>query len=381
MGLYKAQFISMLIMVSLGIAIFVGFNMEWYSIEVNTSDFFEATGYADYRIVSEKGFSADELDKILHMSGVENAARYFAATVDIKERSGDSVSLSVTGDENVSGFMLISGEKYDPESKDGIWLSDKYAAANDISLGDNLTLTYKGIEFRGIVRGLIKSGEHMICVRDSSQLMPDFSTFGYAYISPAMYETAIGFDYYPQINVISEAEKNEFIENVDKTLGNIPPVLTKDETISYSGAKGESEEGQTMGSILPVLFLLIAVLTMVTTMHRLTAKEKNADRHTEGARLQGRTHSASLHLICVHDRRHRNCDRCCARLRCGVLHHESRRYDGHIYGFARMEALLPVVLLHRTGRYTHYTDGYRFPVCPEDASRHRCRCAQTIFAA
>lgn len=274
MGLYKAQFISMIIMVSLGIAIFVGFNMEWYSIEVNTSDFFEATGYADYRIVSEKGFSADELDKILHMSGVENAARYLAATVDIKERSGDSVSLSVTGDENVSGFMLISGEKYDPESKDGIWISDKYAAANDISLGDNLTLTYKGIEFRGIVRGLIKSGEHMICVRDSSQLMPDFNTFGYAYISPVMYEAAIGFDYYPQINVISEAGKNEFVENVDKTLGNTPLVLTKDETISYSGAKGETEEGQTMGSIMPVLFLLIAVLTMVTTMHRLTAKEK-----------------------------------------------------------------------------------------------------------
>lgn len=274
MGLYKAQFISMIIMVSLGIAIFVGFNMEWYSIEVNTSDFFEATGYADYRIVSEKGFSADDFDRILHMSGVDNAARYLAATVDIKERSGDSVSLSVTGDENVSGFLLISGEKYDPESRNGIWLSDKYASANDISLGDPLTLTYKGIEFRGVVKGLIKSGEHMICVRDSSQLMPDFSTYGYAYISPAMYEAAIGFDYYPQINVISESEKNEFIENVDKTLGNTPLVLTKDETISYSGARGETEEGQTMGSIMPVLFLLIAVLTMVTTMHRLTAKEK-----------------------------------------------------------------------------------------------------------
>lgn len=29
-----------------------------------------------------------------------------------------------------------------------------------------------------------------------------------------------------------------------------------------------------MGSVLPPLFLLIAVLTMVTTMQRLTAKEK-----------------------------------------------------------------------------------------------------------
>ena len=36
MGLYKAQFISMIIMIALGIGIFVGFNMEWVSIDVNT---------------------------------------------------------------------------------------------------------------------------------------------------------------------------------------------------------------------------------------------------------------------------------------------------------------------------------------------------------
>ena len=64
------------------------------------------------------------------------------------------------------------------------------------------------------------------------------------------------------------------IEKVDRALGSTVMVYTKDETISYSEAKGEATEGKTMGSILPVLFLLIAVLTMVTTMHRLTAKEK-----------------------------------------------------------------------------------------------------------
>ena len=51
-------------------------------------------------------------------------------------------------------------------------------------------------------------------------------------------------------------------------------VTTKNENVSYSQSKGEIEEGQTMGSILPVVFLIIAVLTMVTTMHRLTVKEK-----------------------------------------------------------------------------------------------------------
>ena len=56
MKLYKAQFLSMVLMIALGIGVFVGFNMEWVSIEENMSSFFEETGFADYRIVSEKGF-------------------------------------------------------------------------------------------------------------------------------------------------------------------------------------------------------------------------------------------------------------------------------------------------------------------------------------
>ena len=32
---YKAQFISMVLMVMLGVGVFVGFNMEWTSIEHN----------------------------------------------------------------------------------------------------------------------------------------------------------------------------------------------------------------------------------------------------------------------------------------------------------------------------------------------------------
>lgn len=51
-------------------------------------------------------------------------------------------------------------------------------------------------------------------------------------------------------------------------------VLSKDETVSYSSAKSEEEEGKTIGSILPVLFLAIAILTMITTMHRLVTAEK-----------------------------------------------------------------------------------------------------------
>lgn len=274
MGLYKAQFISMIIMITLGIGVFVGFNMEWVSIEENTSAFFEKTGLADYRIVSESGITEEDAEKVSAMNGVSEVSRFLSVNVDVKEQEGDSVALTVTENEAVSGFLVMDGEDYDRESADGIWLSERYAEANGVRLGDRLTFLYKGLEISGKVVGLIKAGEYMICVRDETQLMPDYDTHGFAYISPAMYEKAAGGAYYPQLNVLSKLDKKEFVEALDGTLSTTLLVLSKDENISYSGAQGESEEGKTMGSVMPVLFLLIAVLTMVTTMHRLTAKEK-----------------------------------------------------------------------------------------------------------
>ena len=192
----------------------------------------------------------------------------------MKNAAGNSVALAVTTNFNVSSFVLISGDEYDAESEDGVWISDRYAEKNGIKKGDAISFVYGNAEITGKIKGFIKAAEQMICVRDKTQLMPDFSTHGYAYVSPALYKNATGLDYYPQINVISNLQKDVFSEKVNAALGKTTIVLTKEDTIAYSQAEGEVDEGKTMGSVLPALFLLIGLLTMVTTMHRLTAKEK-----------------------------------------------------------------------------------------------------------
>ena len=274
MGLYKAQFISMIIMIALGIGIFVGFNMEWVSIYVNTTSFFEKTNFADSRIISDSGFSEDDLNKVKDIDGVSDVSRFLSVNADVEGQNGDTVALTVTENENVSKPYLISGKEYDAKSENGVWLSDKYAAANGFELGDDITFKYKTIEISGKVEGLIKASEYLVCVRDSSQLMPDYNTHGFAYISPVMYEKAAKMAFYPQINILSSLSKKEMTEKIAAALDKTLLVLSKDENSSYAAQQGEAEEGKTMGSVMPVLFLLIAVLTMVTTMHRLTAKEK-----------------------------------------------------------------------------------------------------------
>lgn len=278
---YKAQFISMVIMIALGIGVFLGFNIEWYSLEVNTREIFEATGFADFRIYSEKGFSEADLEKLLAIDGVSDGTRYLSVNTAV-DGDTDTVALSVSTNMNVSGIMLISGEAYSETDPDGIWLSDSYADANGIHVGDSMTFIYKTITVSGAVKGLIKSSEYLICLPDETQMMPDYTSYGYAYISPTMLERAIptlyraflGSSLYHQINVLSSMDKAAFVQKAEEALGSTLLILDRSETVSWAQTQGEIEEGITMGSILPVLFLAIAILTMVTTMHRITASEK-----------------------------------------------------------------------------------------------------------
>ncbi len=277
---YKAQFISMVIMVALGVGVFLGFNVEWYSLEVNTGEIYDATGFADFRIYNDKGFTEKDLEAVKALEGVSDATRFLSMNVAVKDDT-DTLALTVSENMNVSGILLMEGEPYDAASTDGFWLSDSYAAANGIHIGDPLTLTYQTITVKGTVKGLVKSSEYLICLPDSTQMMPDYTSYGYVYISPAMLDRSVPALYkmmagslYHQINVKSALDKAAFVELADKALGTTRLILSKDETVSWSEAQGEVSEGKTMASILPVLFLAIAILTMVTTMHRITAGEK-----------------------------------------------------------------------------------------------------------
>ena len=270
---YKAQFISMIIMVLLGVGVFVGFQGEWYSIEKDTDYFYEKTGFADYRLVSETGYSKEDLDKIKNIEGIDKASLYLSInTNELKEN--DLISVTVTNDIDVSGFMVTSGEEYDESLTDAVWLSDMYASANNYKIGDSISLKYGAFQIEGKIKALIKSSEYLICTPGENQMMPDYKTYGYAYVSPEMIKSNIGMEFYTEIHAISGLSKNDFSDKVNEALGKTNMILTKDEITSYCEAKGEAKEGRTMASILPVVFLGIAILIMVTTMQRLVINEK-----------------------------------------------------------------------------------------------------------
>lgn len=140
---YRAQFISMIIMIAIGIGVFAGFNMEWKSLDKNTRNFFEETNFADYRIYNTRGFTTEDLEKVLNIDGVKDATRYLSVNAQVKDTK-KIIALTVCENFNISSFKLMGdGLEYDKDNDSGIWLSEQYANKNDIKIGDTLDLTYQ----------------------------------------------------------------------------------------------------------------------------------------------------------------------------------------------------------------------------------------------
>lgn len=267
---YKAQMISMLLMIILGVGIFLGCNIEWYSIKTNRTNYYEDTGYPEYRIYKDS-FSLDELQYVKDFSDVKYATRALTTLGSLNNNT--YLMLNVLEDCQNIKPLYIDGEVYSNEA-DGIYLSDLYAKENNIKLNDYLDIEAEGFKIHEPVKGLIKSSEYLICLKDSSQLLPNYKEYAYCYLSPKMITKYLGQAFYNTIYASSKLSTSDFEAEALNVLGASITILSYQDETGYSGSNGEIEEGKTMALLIPTAFILIAVLTMVTTMARISTNER-----------------------------------------------------------------------------------------------------------
>lgn len=267
---YKAQMISMLLMIILGVGIFLGCNIEWYSIKTNRTNYYEDTGYPEYRIYKDS-FSLDELQYVKDFSDVKYATRALTTLGSLNNNT--YLMLNVLEDCQNIKPLYIDGEVYSNEA-DGIYLSDLYAKENNIKPNDYLDIEAEGFKIHEPVKGLIKSSEYLICLKDSSQLLPNYKEYAYCYLSPKMITKYLGQAFYNTIYASSKLSTSDFEAEALNALGSSITILSYQDETGYSGSNGEIEEGKTMALLIPTAFILIAVLTMVTTMARISTNER-----------------------------------------------------------------------------------------------------------
>lgn len=276
----RTQFISIFLMAFLGLFVFAGIDAESTGIGVSTAQYYEETNLADNWVMGTS-FSTDEVKRLEALPQIASVDRKLVLEGKAKVGDGEEPSMEFNFVESMnSSFPYIKeGEAFDVD-KEGVWLEELFAKKWNLQVGDYVRLEYEGILFTEQIRGIIIHPEYVFYSLDSDSMMPNYGTYGYAYLSSKEYpiqdELYYNYMVIKQTNAGKTSEESmEFKELVKDTLNrqNIV-VLDRKQNGGIEAIASEQSQHEEMGIMFSAVFLLIAVMGIVTTMTRMTSNQR-----------------------------------------------------------------------------------------------------------
>lgn len=324
----KWQFLSIMLMAFLGIFIYTGVGGEWAGVDNYREKYYEETNLADGWIWGE-GFDDSDLSKVKNIDGIEAAEKRCYLEVTGDDEYSPSIYLYGLKENSVCKPFVVEGAEVDTSEKGKVWLDKNFADARNLSVGDSYTFVFENTPFTLEIAGLVFSSEYQY-YSNENDLWPDYNNIGFAYCSYkslpmkdyiisyissddytveelvdefsnenseikenaellkglskktiiSMLEKADESEFYDmlpytQIIFTASSDASDLSDDIDSALsGNYAVYTTRVETEGVFMLDNEMEQHKMMGAIFPVVFLLIAVLAIVTSMNRLINNQR-----------------------------------------------------------------------------------------------------------
>lgn len=264
-----SQFVVIFLMVFLGMFVFAGVRGYMDGMQMAADRFYENNNLADIWLDGRLWLKED-VAKIQQIEGVNKVERLLRRRMGIFNRQEVALEVNFLEGNEISKIKTVEGVEFDAGDKEGLWL-DKYLADNlGYRVGDELTLEGQGRKMRLIVKGLVFSPEYVYATKDVGQIVPTHTDFGFGFVSAKNLSVPM----FSRILVdVEKGRVQEVKQEIEKKYKKAV-ATTREEQVSYVGYKGEIEEGRTYSAIFTALFLLIALLSVVSTMHRFVDGER-----------------------------------------------------------------------------------------------------------
>lgn len=271
MGRHKTQFISIFLMAFLAMFIYTGVGAEWHGLQQSADDYYAETNLADAWLYGS-GFTEEQTQAVESLPGVTAVERRLETSAVVSLENTPTLSLYFVEKNEISQLFLTEGAEFNGNDADGIWVAGRFAGAHHLKIGDPLEMTLNGMTLSKTIRGLIYSSEQVF-MSTSDTLTPDFGLYGYAYLSPQALPAPEMLTYN---TLLLKAESTAGLEDRISTAldGKYGVFLEQKDHPSVSMFRNETTQHKMMSDIFPIVFLLIAVLTMMTTMTRIVTNQR-----------------------------------------------------------------------------------------------------------
>lgn len=269
---HKTQFLSIFLMAFLGVFVFVGITSECVGLEVNVNDFYEDTNLADGWIYSHY-LNDLFLDQVYYLGATTQMERQLVVDSVAEFENNPEITLHFVENNTISKFYLIEGESLDINDSNGVWVDKGFADAKGLKVGDNICFESEGYKIEKKIKGLGYSPEYVYQASPYS-ITPNHDKIGFAYLSyKAFPEDTVPYNV---LNVKFDGKAETYGKLLDYRLnGYYNSFMDKSNHPSVNQFSQEITKHKMMADIFPVVFIIITMLILLTTMTRIIAHQRN----------------------------------------------------------------------------------------------------------
>jgi len=266
MNEHKTQFIAIFLMSFLTLWVFTGVGSEVAGIQQTVDEFYEDTNMADIWVYSDN-ITNTTLEKINQIDTTNQMERQLIlkSTADIS--GNPTVTLHFVENNSVSKYYPLEGQEINIDDEDGIWLDKRFADAHNLKINDKIKLEMNGTNIEKTIKGLGYSPEYVYQQGDS--LIPDFKLQGFAYLSHKALDMEVPYNVV-LIKTDDDGYKSKLDEKIDYDL-----LVPFDDHPSVAQFQSEIDQHNTMGNMFPIIFVVVALLTLLTTMTRIVSHQRS----------------------------------------------------------------------------------------------------------
>jgi putative ABC transport system permease protein len=275
----------------LAVALVIGSGVATLVMSLSTIEALEDTTeayYQRYRFGEIFAFATRAplrlTNQISQINGVQTVQTRISSYANIDIQGFDQpaiaqlMSIPEKGQPLLNQLVLRKGGWVNPGRDDQVILNEPFAEAHQLDIGDTVSVIMNGHKKHFYVVGIALSPEFIYAIGPGA-LMPDDKLFGVMWMSydvlAAAYDLQESFNYL-SLTLTRNTLPADVLNNVDVLLepyGGVRAIKREDQ-ISNWFVKNEIEQQKSMATILPTIFITVAVFLTNMVLSRLIATQR-----------------------------------------------------------------------------------------------------------
>lgn len=262
------QFLSIVVLCSLGTFMFSGLNGTARLAQGTIDTYFENNNLADFWIAVPSA-DRDTLERVSAIDGIADVCA--RATADLESTLPGNPTLNVTaynGTMRINQPLVSEGSALSETDLRGCLIQAGFASVHGLTVGDRVAVKLSGQEYGFIIRGIVYSPE-FICVTDG--LYPNPETYGYIQVN------AQAMPSLPLSEIIARLKKAADSQTVQRAIETaLPTALVINRGAHYSTANANSNAVMfnNLTLVFPLIAYAVAALIVMTTLTRMIDNQR-----------------------------------------------------------------------------------------------------------